>query len=366
MQVSEILYEPTPIARIGIRKKDQEVVWGQDFSCFAHLLEEYIAFGVVNIVIPNSAPEVVYLNQMPSLLRKRIKIIDDKNEIETTNRVFFELRKEFGVEYSESEHRLIFKKETPKELVNLISRVHKDLNRMALGFNNNLKVEVNPKNSIKCLKELRRKTSDKQSRIILAQLEALFKVYTEVIFEAPTPPKDLPPKEIISIFDRLINDKNYLDYSNAINSLSIPSSREIAIVELREIERSIRSSNFFSSGWDYFSKVLKVWTGVPIPDSGTIGSLIKNKSLPSLLTMDEARKKAVDGWKSSEATSTPLSRDGKPISDNSIFWLPPLESMDFPSLESNYQSLGTVKDLLKALVKAEELLSKNEKPQKKD
>ena len=49
MQKNEILYEPLPIGRIGVRRDTEEVVVAKDFSCFAHLLEEYISCGAVGI-----------------------------------------------------------------------------------------------------------------------------------------------------------------------------------------------------------------------------------------------------------------------------------------------------------------------------
>lgn len=72
LKKSEILYEPLPIGRMGVRKDNQEVIMAQDFSCFAQMLEEYICFGAVQIVLPSSSPEIGTLNEMP-LVKKENK-----------------------------------------------------------------------------------------------------------------------------------------------------------------------------------------------------------------------------------------------------------------------------------------------------
>lgn len=351
MQKSEILYEPLPIGRIGVRRDNEEVVIAKDFSCFAHMLEEYISFGAVDIVMPKSAPEISTFNQMPPLLRKRIRVIDDENEIEAMRRLLFNLRKEFSVKISDEDQHLTFPKHTPRELIQSIDKTHSDIKRLALGFNYGVQIEINSETSIKNFRYLREKTSDRKVRIVLAQLESLMKLYSEIGFDAPSPPKNSQPKELISVFDRLINDQSYLEYSDSIFRLASPDSRKQALVELRELERGIRSTSFVSTGWNYLAKVIKVWTGVPLPESSAIFGIIQGRSLPALVNFQEARTSAVEMWKKSDLMDYPLRRDGKPVADEEIIWLPPLESMEIYSPDNKSFSLGKVGDLLAVLEK---------------
>lgn len=353
MKKSGVLYEPLPIGRIGIRKDDEVVIIAEDFSCFAHMLEEYISFGAVDIVMPKSAPEITTFDQMPSLLRKRIRVVNDDNEIEAVRRLLFNLRKEFNVEISDDDEHLTFPKEMPRQLHTFIVKAHADIKRMALGFNNGIQVDIDPEASIASFRYLREKSTDGQTRIVLAQLEALLKTYGEVGFEAPTPPKDCTPKELISVFDRLINDSSYLEFSDSIARLAAPSTRDQALLELRELERGLRSNTFISTGWNYLSKIIKVWTGVPIPESSAIANIMKGRSLPPLVNMNSARNQAVEMWKNSDLKNNPLQRDGKPVVDDDIHWLPPLDSMEVYSPHNVPSKLGTVSELIKALKKAQ-------------
>jgi hypothetical protein len=349
MKSSEILYEPLPIGRLGIRKDTEEVVIAKDFSCFAHLLEEYISYGAVDIVMPKSAPEVSTFNEMPPLLRKRIRVVDDENEIETMRRLLFNLRKEFSVNISDDDHHLMFPKGTSPELVRSIDSAHTDVRKLALGFNNDIQIEIDPDKSIKNIRLLRERVSNGQARAVLANIEAMLRLYSDVGFNAPSPPVEIPPAELISVFDKLINDQSYLDYSESIHKLAVPESREQALIALREIERGVRGNHFVSTGWNYIAKVIKVWTGVLLPDSSDIARIANGRSLPPLVNLQDARINAVEIWKKSSLTESPLGRDGKPVTDDKIVWVPPLESMEVYTPTDKAVSFGKVGELIEVL-----------------
>jgi hypothetical protein len=172
-----------------------------------------------------------------------------------------------------------------------------------------------------------------------------------VNFQAPALPKDTPPLEIISIFDRLINDKTYIEYSDSVAMLADPSHREQAMMQIRELERRVRSLSFISSGWDYAAKAIRVWSGVPVPESKAISSLIQGRSLPAFVNMQTARENAINIWKKSDLVDAPLGRDGLPLGDEEILWIPPLESMEVYSFDNKPFSLGKASELLEALEK---------------
>lgn len=362
MHKSELLYEPLPVARIGIKKETEEVVVGHDFSCFANMLEEYISYGAVKICMPKSAPEIASIEQMPLLLKNRIKIINDNEEIESMRRILHGLRKELEISISDEDQHLKFKKNTPRELIQTVNNVHSIVKKLAIGFNHGIQIDINPDASVQALRYLRETVKDPQTRLVLAQLEALMGLYENVSFNAPTPPKDNPPLEIISIFDRLINDQAYLEYSDSVALLSDPSSRDRALIQIRELERGVRSLSFISSGWNYAAKVIKAWTGVPVPESNTISNLIQGRSLPALIDLQVARENAVSMWGKSELVHAPLGRDGTPLGEGEIVWLPPLDSMEIHSFNNRPFTLGKVGELLEALKKAEKNFKKQCEP----
>ena len=349
MKEGVILYDPVPIGRLGVRKKDEEVVIANDYSCFAQMIEEYISYGVVKIAFPLSAPELKTLEQMPLLLKNRIEIIDDTSERETLHRVLFNLRKEFEVKIDEDNDYLKFAKGTEKSIVDSIERIHTDFKKIALGFNHNVQIDVNAESFSRAIRHLRSCVTNAETRVLLAEIEAILNQYENVEFKGIAPPKEDTPKELMNLFDRLINDKNYLEYSDSIQKLSIPSDRNEVLLKLRELTRTLKSKNYIAEGWDYVSKLLKVWTGIPFPESKTLAAMFKNRQLPALVNMDTARQHAIELWRTTGPTNTPLRRDGLPISNEDITWMPILDSMKVSTPYGRYGTLGTVGELLKAL-----------------
>ena len=97
MKGRSLLFEPLPIARIGVRRNDDEVVMGTDFSTFGYMLEEFISLGTHQIAIPRSFPEISAISFAPQLLKQRIAIIDDGLEIESTDRLLRPLMTELDI-----------------------------------------------------------------------------------------------------------------------------------------------------------------------------------------------------------------------------------------------------------------------------
>ena len=207
------------------------------------------------------------------------------------------------------------------------------------------------------LRDLRAKVSDSTARIILSQIEALLKTYKDVSFDALISSSNVS-QELISIFDRLVNDRGYLQYSDSIARLTLPETRDQALVDLREFSRRTSSKEFVGSSWNYFTKILKVWTGIPLPESKEIASLIHDKALPPLINLKESRQRAFQMWRDLDNTDQPLRRDGLPIGDRKVLWIPPLPSMKFG--DSGFSTLGSVSELLKALTEMQNQLKSDE------
>lgn len=353
MAKSEILYEPLPIGRIGVKRSTEEVIIAKDFSGFAQMLEEYICLGAVKIVMPSSSPEVSTLNQMPTLLRKRIKIVDDSNEIEIVNRLLYNLRQEFDVKITEETNFLKFPKNTPREIIKHIDQVHLDIKRLAMGFNHNIQIPFNHELALKSMNSLRSKVHNPTSRIILAQLEAVLNHYEKVEFEALTSQKSDMPVELMSVFDKLINDENYLQYSDAIYELSSPLTREVAKLKLKELSRIIASKSYVGKSWDYFIKAIAAWKGIPLPQSKDLANLINGDSLPSLVNLNSAKNRAMEIWRNTNLNSKPLRRDGLPLGDEEIIWLPPFDKMEIRADDDRTHSFGTVGALREAFEKVQ-------------
>jgi hypothetical protein len=360
MKPVEIIYEPVPVSRIGIRKEDGEVFAGTDYSCFAHMLEEYISVGTMKIVIPRSSPEAMMVPDVPNLIARSLKIIDDHKENEATARLLYGLRKEFSLDLTEDTNELKFPEHARSvksaaaapankepDVRQGIELIHRDVKRLALGFNHGIAIDFDTEKSLKIMRFVRNKTQSAEVRSVIAQLEGILSRYEPVSFGSAFP-RDSTPKQLISLFDRLVNDPDYVAFSNNVSQLSSPGTRARALVEIRDYTRMISTKKFFGTSWDYMTKLLKIWPGVPLPESKDIASFVGGREAPLVVNMLEARIRAVESWRSTTRSSVPLRRDGGRLSDETIDWLPPLASAK-PGGSHYAPIAGTVGDLLRQL-----------------
>jgi hypothetical protein len=355
MTPTHILYEPTAIGRIGVRKRDGEVVIGTDYSCFAYMLEEYISYGVFSIIIPSSSPEISLVNDLPDLLRKRIELVDDENDNEAVARVLFNLQNEFNIKLLQDDNSLSFPKGIDRTTESQIRQIHADLKRLAFGFNHGVHIEFNISHSADNIREVRKKVQNADTRVVLSHIEGVLSHYESVSFGSIVP-KDSSPKELISIFDRLLNDPEYSAFSRSVSRLSEVKTRQRTLVEVREVARRLSSSRLVGATWDYITKVLKVWPGIPLPESKDLAGIISGRTIPAIVDLTERRARAVENWFSYASQNPPLWRDGRHLGAD-VDWLPPLPSMKAGGPSSAYLSLGTVGELTQLLRDFEETKS---------
>ena len=349
---SILLFEPLPVARIGVRRDNDQVILGTDFSTFGYILEEFIGLGIQKIAIPKSFPEVSALSSAPQLLMRRISIIDDTCEIESVDRLLHPLMIQLGIKVDDNTGDLKKPKDLSQKLFSAFRQTRRDIKCMALGLNKSVQIDIDPNAAIASARVLRQVSHGPTSRIILANFEGFFSYYKEIEFNAVAPPTSVPAT-MISLFDELVNDSQYGEYSEAVAALSIPHRRSSALSKIRTLGRAMASSNVIARGWNFVAKSVNVWTGVPIPDSNTLSALVSDKSLPAIIDLQPARQRALTMWMSSADHELPYNRSGRPFPKEEVDWLPPLDSVSAQRPEATYLSLGTVGEIRERLQKFE-------------
>ena len=344
MKGATLLFEPLPIGRVGVRWVDDEVVLGTDYSSFAYILEEFIALGIHKIAIPKSFPEISALSSAPQLLKQRISMIDDAFEIESANRLLHPIMSELEINVDHETGNIRKPKRLPETLFSAVLRTRRDLKCLAVGLNKSVQIELDADSARTSARMLREVTNRPVSRTLLASIEGLLSYYEEVSFHALSPPLEVP-RAMVSIFDRLVNDPHYMEYSEAVATLSVRHQRNAALSTIQRISRTIASSKIMASGWDYVTKAIKVCSGLPLPDSNVLSALFPGKSLPTVVDLQPARQRAIDMWVSSAEHDMPYNRSGSPFPKDEVDWIAPSNSIFAPRLGATYLSLGTVGEL---------------------
>jgi hypothetical protein len=156
---------------------------------------------------------------------------------------------------------------------------------------------------------------------VLANIEGILNAYEDIRFETLKPAIDAP-NDLITLFDRLVNDPGYLEFSDAVSQLAIPERRQSALVKVRELGRKLMSQQVVMKGWNYIGKVIKAWTGAPIPEAESLATVFSGKVFPPIVDLRRAKQRAINSWLSSYHLMSPISTYGHHI-DAEIEWLQP-------------------------------------------
>ena len=339
-----LLFEPLPIARLGVRRDNDAVVNATDFSSFGFILEEFVSLGVHKIAIPKSFPETAALSSAPQLLNSRIDIIDDTHEIKLADRLLLPLKNEMKIEIIDDTGNLKKPPNLSRELFSAFRRIRHDTKNLALGFNKSVQIELNPNSAKSASRTLRQATQNPESRTIFASIEGLLSYYNEIKFNAVAPPVSAPAA-MISLFDRLMNDPQYSEYSEAVWMLGSAKNMQSALSRVRTAGQALSSSDSICKGWNFVSKVVNVCTSVPIPDSKFLSIFVSKRSFPTVVDLRQARQRALEMWRSSADHTVPYNRSGTPFPKNEVDWLPPLNSMSAPQPGEGYLHIGSVGEL---------------------
>lgn len=341
---SKVLYESLPMMRLGARRADSEVVAGPDFSTFAFMLEEYVALGVLVIVLPASSPEAAYADSLPQLLRNHVEIVDDSRERQSVNRVLGAFGRDLPlVENAEGE--IVIKQSAPRELKKLIANVRTDLEVLALGFNRGLQISLIPSEAVADLRKLRPYLSGGNAKTLVAELEGVYRSYATTELTAAVPPRS-PPRELVCLFDRIINDESYLTLSASIAELAVPETRSMALREIKSNVSRLLTKERLEAGWNYAGKWIKTLTGMPVPEMKEIASLLGEKRFPVALDLRDARKRAVECWIQS-ADLQPLLKDES--QNEAVDWIVRALPSKWSGGRLGDFTLGTVREVMAAL-----------------
>jgi hypothetical protein len=347
MNQSGILYDSLPMMRLGAKVDTEEVFIAPDFSISAYMLEEYMALAVGRILIPKSAPESRRLADFPELLRKRVRVVDDTSDRDAVNRMLYPVRKELQIGERNDGQDLHFPKAMPHDIRHMVRLIHKSSVHLAIGFNQNLQIGVIPDTVRTAVRALRMHLRDANGRVVLAQLEGFFAVYEEVAFESPHPPS-AAPVELVSLFDRLLNDRDYLCLSEAVAEIAEPQKRAAALSRTREWGRRLMSNPVVTKGWNFTGKAVKAWTGAPLPEADALSTIVSGKQFPVLVDLRDARKRAVASWRATLNSRPPLSASGNEY--EGMEWIMPgAPPEDWDGGDVSTFHLGTAGDLKKAL-----------------
>ncbi len=341
-----ILFDPLPVGRIGIRRDTEEVVVASDFSTFAWMMEEFVSLGVSTICVGRSAPESGLLSQMPPLLRRRIRVTNDDKELQAAALIMEQIHEEVGCRLIRG--TLIFDRKIKPDLKSAVVRVQHDLYALAVGLNHEVQVAINAVKLLTALDCLRYSLRNERGRTVASQLSGVIGAYVPLRFDAPQIASGAPA-EIVSIFDRLVNDESYVGFSSSVGSLIHTAGRRAALARIRSCVRRIVKSPPVQVIVDSISKLVKVGGATALPQASSLFSMFRVRALPMLVDLTDARSQTLKRWLATAGSAPPWSRAGRRLTSQTITWLSPLQSASAGEPGDAFVSMGRVGDLLESL-----------------
>jgi hypothetical protein len=203
------------------------------------MIEEFVALGVTTIVIARSAPESRLLKQMPPLLRRRIRIVDDTAEVQATALIVEPIHDEAGCRVLGG--GIAFSRKIKPKLRAAVTRVHHDLYALSVGLNHKTQVAINHTMLADALDQQRKSLRDDRARSVASQLSGVIAAYRSVRFEGPKV-ASATPTQIITLFDQLVNDESHVGFSNSVASLADAAGRRAALSRVRSNVRRLVAS----------------------------------------------------------------------------------------------------------------------------
>jgi len=332
---------------MGVRRHTDEVVVASDFSTFAWMMEEFVSLGVSTIYVGRSAPESHLLRQMPPLLRRRVRIANDDSELQAAALIMEPIHEEVGCRVVRG--NLVFDRKIKIALRSAVAQVQHALYSLAVGLNHEAQVAISPVKLTAALDHLRHSLRNERGRSVASQLSGVIAAYVPLRFDGPQIATGAPT-EIISIFDRLVNDESYVSFSSSVGSLIHTAGRRTALAQIRSCVRRIVKSPPVQVIVDYVSKLVKVGGATALPQASSLFSMFQVRALPMIVDLETARSQALKRWLATTGSVPPLSRAGRQPADSAIAWLPPLQSAAAGEPWDPFVSMGRTGDLLASLI----------------
>jgi hypothetical protein len=343
-----ILFDPMPVARLGIDLQTENVIIGNDFSCVAFMIEEYLAHGMTKLVIPKSRPETSLVPDMPRSVQNRVEICDDAESIASAGRILFHARLQVGATYDDESGRVRFQRETPREIQDNLISAHNIVRRLAFAFRYQTGLEMIAKAARANLTDLRVSLTHTGERSILAELEGVLSQYNPLSFEGVRLDR-LDAATTLNALDQILSDPSYTGYSTAISHLGPAEHRRRAFSDIRRYGRLMLESRLASLGWSTLSAVVSAFTGSKLPSLQDLKKDLPPNPMPLMLDLQNARQRAIDSWKVNPPEVPVTCGRSKSTPARDIAWLAPCPSISASKTGAALNSLGTVRELQKAL-----------------
>jgi nucleoside phosphorylase len=278
-----------------------------DPSAIIHISEELLAFGCLQLAIPNAAPFAQVIEKLPQGLRNRVKTIDDQMEEAKRATAFFQpiadelnipvtdLRPKWGLLPPLGNSLVNEKNSAKKRKIALLSQLFEGTYSLFLALRYKLQIDIDIKALAEAAAALRGELRDSAARTNLASLSGLLRSYKA--WEIKTIELVLEGRhDRVDPFDYFWRNPAFRHLSHQQYLIGIPQQTEGA---LRTIERL--SNDLIHDTNDLLQNVPRAQTlqasvGIPDPLSQLEHEANVNGFFPPIIPLRGLMWRASKNW----------------------------------------------------------------------
>lgn len=270
----------------------------RDSSSWPFIVEELIAFGATDIVIPKISLALHAMDVLPDSLRNRIKIIDKKRSVLNSSNLFFApIAEDFGLKVGA--WSLTRMREIPESVELAVVNLYFNMYAFFLGVEHHLQIDIDIQLIKKSIEILREQARNPECRAGLAILTGVFNCYVPTnvnsIILKPT-----SSDRLVELFVEFVQDEVYRQISCSYHDLGYPDRLKRSLTVIGRLSKKLVTKAPFKQLIDVSSKIITAASSLPIPDSEFGESLVRKKYLPPIVPVRQAMERAREAWEKAE------------------------------------------------------------------
>jgi hypothetical protein len=294
IQYSRVLPSRTGVFRKFKDSSGEGLV--RDGSFLPFLIEELVALGVIDIAIPMTSADSLFIHLLPASLRRRVVLVDKGlRSVKDLQAIFTPIAEEFQIEPKGL--ALTLQAKLSEDLQRAIGTLYLSLYDFLVGLENELQIDIDLPSTRASIATVRRSSRNPNSRANLAILSGILESY-----QLRTPDslvlRSSAPDRLVSVFQEFIQDETYRLLSTQTHSLGFPAHLQRSLIILGRLAKQIAAKERFRQLVCVGSRVIAAATHVPVPDDETFAHLVRKGYLPPIVSLDKAFQKAKEAWKS--------------------------------------------------------------------
>jgi hypothetical protein len=258
------------------------------------LLQELIGHGLTEVTIRDYELSFIYKEMMPhlpSILKNRIKAVSTESSHRTALHLLRNLVAEFNIEPD-----LTFTSFKPvrggdftisNDIAYSIISVFHTVAYFIDAINARAQCEIDLVSTLKHVDRIKIESKSPEVLAELAVLRAVFGNYSEVS-HAAIESKTNSSAAIAEIFDELILQVEYASLSAELYKFGLVRDVSNLTPRVKRLVGAILRSRLGKQFLDYGSRIINVYTGVPVPTSEFAAALMRDSYFPPIVNLSKA------------------------------------------------------------------------------